>query len=172
MSIKINKDIFAALDASIQATILAAINDTNKPKRVLSEEQKAKMKAGRDAAKAKKADGTVTAHVVVASSSGSVTSEGSAKKRGPKKLADMTPEERTAHDAKVAERKAKKTAASSDTETVAEAGEVIVPQDKPKRVISEEQKAKMKAGREAAAAKKKALTSETERSPSPKAKTE
>ncbi len=35
------------------------------------------------------------------------------KKRGPKKLADMTPEERAAHDAKVAERKAKKAASSS-----------------------------------------------------------
>lgn len=36
-----------------------------------------------------------------------------AKKRGPKKLADMTPEERAAHDEKVAERKAKKAASSS-----------------------------------------------------------
>jgi hypothetical protein len=35
-----------------------------------------------------------------------------AKKRGPKKLADMTPEERAAHDEKVAERKAKKAVAA------------------------------------------------------------
>lgn len=37
--------------------------------------------------------------------------------------------------------------------------------DKPKRVISDEQKAKMKAGREAAAAKKKAETSEASEAP-------
>ena len=34
-----------------------------------------------------------------------------AKKRGPKKLAEMTADERAAHDAKIAERKAKKAAA-------------------------------------------------------------
>ena len=43
---------------------------------------------------------------------------------------------------------------ASDSEPLAEANEVIMPTEKPKRVMSEEQKAKMKAGREAAAAKK------------------
>ena len=43
---------------------------------------------------------------------------------------------------------------ASDSEPLAEAGEVIMPNEKPKRVMSDEQKAKMKAGREAAAAKR------------------
>jgi hypothetical protein len=45
-----------------------------------------------------------------------------AKKRGPKKLNDMTPEERSAHDARKAERKAKKAAGlSSGSDTGSEA---------------------------------------------------
>ena len=107
-----------------------------------------------------------------ASVAGSETSQ--KKKRGPKKLSEMTVEERAEHDTKVAERKAaKKSANSSDSEELA--GEVIVPSvaapnavaapaPKPKRVLTEEQKAKMKAGREAAAAKKAA------EKPSPKVK--
>ena len=43
-----------------------------------------------------------------------------AKKRGPKKLADMTPEELEAHKAKVAERKAAKEAKEAVAEPVAE----------------------------------------------------
>jgi hypothetical protein len=39
------------------------------------------------------------------------------KKRGPKPLAAMTPEERAAHDFKVAERKLKKQAEKSATST-------------------------------------------------------
>ena len=41
----------------------------------------------------------------------------SAKKRGPKKLADMTDDERAAHTAKLAERKAKKAAAAASDAT-------------------------------------------------------
>jgi len=170
MSITISKNIFATLDAALQATILAAINDSQaKPKRVLSDEQKAKMKAGREAAAAKKKLETPTEEV--ASDSGS-----SEKKRGPKKLTDMTPEERTAHNEKVAARKATKAAkAAKSSETTPVESETEVPAamatpEKPKRVLSEEQKAKMKAGREAAAAKKKAEKEETSRSPSPKLK--
>jgi len=44
-----------------------------------------------------------------------------AKKRGPKKLTDMTPEERAAHDAKVAERKATKAAGATALEVAAKA---------------------------------------------------
>jgi hypothetical protein len=44
-----------------------------------------------------------------------------AKRRGPKKLADMTPEERAAHDAKVAERKATKAAGATALEAEAKA---------------------------------------------------
>ena len=43
------------------------------------------------------------------------------KKRGPKKLADMTPEERAKHDAGVAERKAKKAAGATALEAAAKA---------------------------------------------------
>ena len=46
-------------------------------------------------------------------------SEAAAKKRGPKKLADMTPEERAAHDKKLAERRSKKEAEKVAVETVA-----------------------------------------------------
>jgi len=44
-----------------------------------------------------------------------------AKKRGPKKLADMTASERAAHDAKVAEKKAKKSAGAAALEAEAKA---------------------------------------------------
>lgn len=49
-----------------------------------------------------------------------------AKRRGPKKLADMTPEEKAAHDAKVAERKAAKSAGATALEEAAKAA-VPVP---------------------------------------------
>jgi hypothetical protein len=49
-----------------------------------------------------------------------------AKRRGPKKLTDMTPEERAAHDAKVAERKATKNAGATALEVAAKAA-VPVP---------------------------------------------
>ena len=49
------------------------------------------------------------------------------KKRGPKKLAEMTPEERAKHDAGVAERKAKKSAGSSALEAAAKAAAPILP---------------------------------------------
>jgi hypothetical protein len=53
------------------------------------------------------------------------------KKRGPKKLADMTPEERAIHDAKVAERKAKKAAAPQPA-----AAPEPVPQPEPEPVVT------------------------------------
>jgi hypothetical protein len=43
------------------------------------------------------------------------------KKRGPKKVADMTPAERAVHDTKVAERKAKKAAKAATAATAATA---------------------------------------------------
>jgi hypothetical protein len=111
-----------------------------KPKRVMTDEQKAKMKAGREAAKAKKAaqvdqtvakiEATVEAEVlagvaakeaarVAVSMAAELMGHGEVpeeqpvqqvKKRGPKKLEAMTPEERAKHDAKKAERQAKKAA--------------------------------------------------------------
>jgi hypothetical protein len=48
------------------------------------------------------------------------------KRRGPKKLTDMTPEEKAAHDAKVAERKAKKEAEKVAAEVAGKAAEEAV----------------------------------------------
>lgn len=98
-----------------------------KPKKVLSEEQKAKMAAGRAAAAAKKAaaaaaapSAAVAEPVAVAAADavpvavpapeadGNASDTSSQKRRGPKKLNEMSPEERAAHDKKVAERKAAK----------------------------------------------------------------
>jgi len=107
-------------EASETASVAGA-----KPKRVMTDEQKAKMKAGREAsANAKKAKKEADATRVVAVSTaaelmghGEVPDEIAAltvalgttlKKRGPKKLEDMTPEERATHDSKKAERQAKK----------------------------------------------------------------
>ena len=120
------------------ATVVEAGAMAEKPKRVMTDEQKAKMKAGREAAKAKKeAD---AARVVAVSSMAELMGHGEVpdeiavlaakpelKKRGPKKLEEMTPEERAKHDAKKAERQAKKAAdkaagrPTSDTDTGSDA---------------------------------------------------
>lgn len=126
----------ASEPVAVAVPVHVAAPVAEKPKRVMTDEQKAKMKAGREAAKAKKAaeidqtvakiEATIEAEVIAAAAkkaalvavsmaaeetasvtSGSTSSSG-AKKRGPKKLADMTPEERAKHDSKKAERKAKK----------------------------------------------------------------
>ena len=89
-----------------------------KAKRVISEEQKAKMKAGREAAKAKK----------------DAEKEASAKRH-----------------LKFDDEPAPEPAAPAPAPAAPAA-----PAEKKKRVLSEEQKAKMKAGREAAKAKKDA----------------
>jgi hypothetical protein len=85
----------------------------SKPKRVMTEEQKAKLKAGREAAKAKR------------------EADKAAGVETPKK------EKKVASDSEISD-------ASSTTSS------------KTKRVITDEQKAKMKAGREAAKAKREA----------------
>jgi len=115
-----------------------------KPKRVMTDEQKAKMKAGREAAKAKKeAD---AARVVAVSMAAELMGHGEVpddiaaltvapvlKKRGPKKLEDMTPEERAKHDAKKAERQAKKASGAAndkptvDTDSVSDASVPSAP---------------------------------------------
>ena len=97
-----------------------------KPKKVLSKEQKEKMAAGRAAgraaAKAKKeaaaaAAPSAAAAVPVAEAvpapeaDGNASDTSSQRRRGPKKLSEMSPEERAAHDKKVAERKLAKAAA-------------------------------------------------------------
>ena len=94
-----------------------------KPKKVLSKEQKEKMAAGRAAAKAKKEAAAAAAAVADAvavpvadavpapEADGNASDTSSQKRRGPKKLSEMSPEERAAHDKKVAERKLAKAAA-------------------------------------------------------------
>ena len=93
-----------------------------KPKKVLSKEQKEKMAAGRAAAKAKKeaaaaAAPSAAAAVPVAEAvpapeaDGNASDTSSQRRRGPKKLSEMSPEKRAAHDKKVAERKLAKAAA-------------------------------------------------------------
>jgi hypothetical protein len=84
---------------------------------------KAKMKAAREAAAARKAAAAAPAAAAVAApaaaaaapapadaSDGGDSTASSQKRRGPKKLSDMTAEERAAHDAKISKRKAEKAA--------------------------------------------------------------
>ena len=59
----------------------------------------------------------------VVSAAPSAASAEAPKRRGPKKLTDMTPEEKAAHDAKVAERKAKKEAEKLAAEVAGKAAE-------------------------------------------------
>ena len=93
-----------------------------KVKRVLSDEQKAKMKAGREAAAARKAEEKAAA---VASGVPLVETPKKTKKSDSEEVAPDAP------------KKAKK--ASSSSETEGGDGEL-----KPKRILTEEQKAKMK----------------------------
>ena len=95
-----------------------------KPKRVLTEEHKAKMQAGRLAAKAAAAaaKAEVAEHEGIMATltavepllAGGSTAE--PKRRGPKKLEEMTPEQRAAHDAKKAARKAAKAVSAAAAE--------------------------------------------------------
>ena len=71
----------------------------------------ARLKAGREAKKAAEKVAEQAEKEAEKSAEPSPQSDSSAaKKRGPKPLKDMTPEERAAHDAKVSERSAKKAA--------------------------------------------------------------
>ena len=72
---------------------------------------KAKLKAAREAAAARKAAAAAPAPAPAADvSDGGDSTASSQKRRGPKKLSDMTAEERAAHDAKISKRKAEKAA--------------------------------------------------------------
>ena len=62
-----------------------------------------------------------------AEAAGFVAAEKAPKRRGPKRLADMTPEEKAKHDAGVAERKAKKSAGAMALEAEAKASVSIQP---------------------------------------------
>ena len=106
-------------DAPVAPVVPVATDGAEtKAKRVMSDEQKAKMKAGREASaaakKATKDAEPVTEPVPVAEPVQVTEPEAKpeAKKRGPKKLTDMTPEELAIHEARKAERKAKKESGS------------------------------------------------------------
>ena len=76
---------------------------------------KAKLKAAREAAAARKAAAAAPAPAPAPAPAADVSDGGdstasSQKRRGPKKLSDMTAEERAAHDAKISKRKAEKAA--------------------------------------------------------------
>ena len=151
MSIKITPKMFAALDSKVQAAISSLVQV--KPKRTVSPEQLAAMKAGREAAKLKK---TLKTEELVEQ-----------KKRGPKPLASKTPEELAAHKTRVAERKAERKAKKLVEPVLPEAvpapepvAEAKPTEAKPKRALSAEHLAKLKAGREAAKAKKLAAAPE------------
>ena len=64
--------------------------------------------------------------------SGASEKVASGKRRGPKKLADMTPEERTAHDAAVQKRREAKKAPSAAAEEEAKAAAPVVAAPAPK----------------------------------------
>ncbi len=158
MSIKITPKMFAMLDSNAQSAInglfLAKPQAEVKAKRVLSPEHLAKLKAGRELAKLKKALKTeepVAAVAAVVAEQPVATEE--QKKRGPKPLSTKTPEELAAHKTKVAERKAEREAkklaepvAAPEPVAVAEPEPVVVA--KAKRTLSPEHLAKLKAGRE------------------------
>lgn len=111
--------LISAMTAYISGAPAAESAVPVKPKRVgkpMTEEHKAKMAAGREAAKAKKAAAAAAAAAAPApaaaaeppATDGNESTASSQKKRGPKAKKDMTPAELAAHEAKVAERKAKK----------------------------------------------------------------
>jgi len=127
----------AELVAVAEAVPEAVAAPEAKPKKVLSPEHLAKLKAGRERKKAEKAASAAAAwraapepepvaapepepvaapqpepapEPVATDGDSSVGTDSSAKKRGPKKLVDMTPEEKAAHDAKKAARQAAKAA--------------------------------------------------------------
>lgn len=145
-----NKEMLIAEIERLRSLPVSAATET--PKRVMTDEQKAKMKAGREAsANAKKAKKEADAARVVAVSmaaelmghgevpddiaalAATPATKAELKKRGPKKLEDMTPEERAKHDAKKAERQAKKAADKAagrptvDTDSGSDASAPSVP---------------------------------------------
>ena len=93
-----------------KAPVAAPAEEKKRPP--MTEEHKAKLKAGREAALAKKAaeKGELPMPKAPSAEPSPQSDSSGPKKRGPKPLKDMTAEERAIHDAKVAERSAKKAA--------------------------------------------------------------
>lgn len=119
----------------------------DKPKKVLSAEHLAKMKAGREAKKAAKGASSVASSVVADEASVATDPKEPKAKRqiAPEHLAKM-------QEALKASRAAKK--------ALKEASEPAAESQKPKKVLSPEHLAKLKAGREAYKAKKASAQSQ------------
>jgi len=165
MSVTIPLDIFSRLDASIQTAILAAIKGTasesasstvKKPRvnkgqstshgdftKKILEEHKAEVDAFKAELKISKPE-QKGAHLVFVSKY---------KKEHVEEFKAFEAEWKAAHPKVFAD-----DSASSSDEVSPAAGGMPAAAGKPKRVMSDEQKAKMKAGREKAAAAKKALS--------------
>ncbi len=122
----------------------AAAPAAEKPKRVLSEEQKAKMAAGRAAAKARRDAEKANA---VPAAEAAPAAEKPKRVLSEEQKAKMAAGRAAARERKAAE----KAAAAPDTEDTPAAKPA-----KPKRVLTDEQKAKMAAGRAAARERKAA----------------
>jgi hypothetical protein len=148
MSLTLTSEMLSSLDAKLVAKLQRLVSpDAAKPKKVLSPEHLAKMKAGREAKKSKdvekkaepvaSATEAAAAHESVAApvapeAAPEAVAAPEAKKRGPKKLADMTPEELAAHKEKVEARKAKKAVAP---ESAAAPESVAAPEPEPQLSI-------------------------------------
>ena len=190
MSVVFTPEMFALLDSKTKQKMLAVASGTvnEKPKKVLSPEHLAKLKAGREAAAAKKAAAAAPAEVA-APEAAAPAAVADAK---PKKV--LSPEHLAKLKAGREAAKAKKEAAKAELVAVSIAAELVghgeVPESvieaaavadaKPKKVLSPEHLAKLKAGREAAKAKKaaekaaeKAVSeAQSSRSSSPKVKSD
>jgi hypothetical protein len=189
MSVVFTPEMFALLDSKTKQKMLAVASGTvnEKPKKVLSPEHLAKLKAGREAAAAKKAAEKATADVAAPEAAAPAEAKEKVKKiLSPEHLAKLKAGREAA--------KAKKEAAKAELVAVSIAAELVghgeVPESvieaaavadaKPKKVLSPEHLAKLKAGREAAKAKKaaekaaeKAVSeAQSSRSSSPKVKSD
>jgi hypothetical protein len=139
------QEIKGSVSAAVWKEALGLLADA-KPKRVLTEEHKAKMQAGRVAKKAAKAAESVesveSAKPVKAKKAAKVTEAEVAEK--PKRV--LTEE----HKAKMqAGRAAKKAAKAAEAAEPVSEPVAATLSEKPKRVLTEEHKAKMQAGRKA-----------------------
>jgi len=159
------KALLPTLEKMVSATqpSLAAVTEKKRVGKPLTEEHKAKMKAGREAKKAEKAALALTPSTALAALTAvAPVTEAEKPKRvlTEEHLAKM----KAGREAKKAEKAALATAPSTvveavTTEAPSTATAVATEAEKPKRVgkpLTEEHKAKLKAGREAAKAKKEA----------------
>jgi len=159
MSVVFTSEMFALLDSKTQQKMLAVASGTmnEKPKKVLSPEHLAKMKAGREAAAAKKAAEKAAAPVTEEPVAADAADAKPKKILSPEHLAKLKAGREAA-----AAKKAASLAAPAPVKVILnpeedmDEPEPVAADAKPKKVLSPEHLAKMKAGREAAKAKKEA----------------